>query len=81
MVARFIYRLFSLFFFVLALACWLIMGTAVYLQLFVVEAFSLSTFSTGILSVPLALWSHILSNEAWRKGRYHRYYDHPLWRD
>jgi hypothetical protein len=78
MMARFIYRLFSLFFLVLALACWLLMAAAIYAQL-MVQGFSIAGFSTSIISVAMALWSHSLSNDAWRAARYHRH--DPLWRD
>jgi hypothetical protein len=78
MVARFIYRLFSLFFFVLALACWLLMAVSIHLQ-FMALGFDLQAFSTAILSAAMALWTHTFSNEAWRAARRLRH--DPVWRD
>ena len=78
MVARFIYRLFSLFFFVLALASWLLMAAAIYAQV-VAQGFNLPAFSTSIISAAMALWAHSLSYDAWRAARYHCH--DPLWRD
>ena len=76
MVARFLYRLASLFFFVLALVCWLVTVVAIAVQI-MGPGFNLGAFCTGILMPFMAFMMHQISIEAWRAAR--TYYRDPLW--
>jgi hypothetical protein len=78
MVARFLYRLASLFFFVLALMCWLLTAFAVYAQLSA-NGFNPQAFFIGVMSPVFAFIAHQASIEAWRAARIR--YRSPLWRD
>jgi hypothetical protein len=78
MVARFLYRLASLFFLMLALASWLMTTVALVAQ-FKGPGFHLEAFCAGIVMPIMAFMMHQCSIEAWRAARYHRY--DPLWRD
>jgi hypothetical protein len=74
MLTRFGYRAFSVVFFLLAIACWLIAAAAIAAQI-VTPELSVSASGTAFLSAVFAFWAHMTSCEAWRKGRYHPLYD------
>jgi hypothetical protein len=78
MVARFLYRLVSLFFLALALVSWL-MAAAEFVALWKAPGFDVGAFGTATVMPIMAFMMHQCSIEAWRAGRYRRY--DPLWRD
>jgi hypothetical protein len=75
MVARFIYRLVALFFFLGAIACWL-MGLGGFLLQFAAPSFHLELFLYSAWSFVLAFFLWQARGDAWRAVRYH-----PIWRD
>jgi hypothetical protein len=79
MVARFIYRLISLFFFLGAIACWLgdIGG---FLLRFAAPSFHLELFLYCVWAFVLAFFLWECRGEAWRAARYHRHDPLSLWR-
>ena len=79
MVARFLYRLVSLFFFVLAGVFWLVWIAAIFAQL-KAQTVILEGFFVGIISPIIAFVLHQCANEAWRAARTY-YHDDPHWRE
>ena len=78
MVARFLYRLVSLFFLALALVAWAMAAVALVVQ-FKAPGFDLQAFCAGIVMPIMAFMMHQCSIDAWRAARYRRH--DTLWRD
>jgi hypothetical protein len=74
MLTRIGYRAFSVLFFTLAIISWLIAAAAVAAQIGA-QDLNVSACGTAFLSAVFAFWAHMLSIEAWRKGRYDPLYD------
>jgi hypothetical protein len=75
MVARFLYRLVSLFFFLASLTCWGIGLVGLYMQIVAAE-FHLSLCAVSVWAFILAFMMMQASGDAWRTARYR----HPhLW--
>jgi hypothetical protein len=74
MLTRIGYRAFSIVFFTLAIVSWLIAAAAVVAAVGP-QGINVSACGTAFLSAVFAFWAHMLSIEAWRKGRYDPLYD------
>jgi hypothetical protein len=72
MVARFLYRTVSLFFFLGAIICWL-GGVGGFLLQFAAPSFHLELFCFSVWAFVLAFFLWQARGDAWRAARYHRY--------
>ena len=76
MVARFLYRVVSVLFMLVACIWWALAAAGLIAQIGASE-FNVQAFAVSILSVVFAFMAHQASIEAWRAAR--TYYRDPLW--